>query len=151
MKKVFFSVALLFIFVSQTFAQIVNDPTTWRYEVHKKSNNQYELAFIVKLNESWHVFSQNAGDDMLIPPSFYFDKNTAIKFIGKVKEQGKLKIEKMEGIDHPVRYYEGIVTFSQLVQAKPGAKIMGEHEYQVCNNSMCLPPKKKKFEFIIKD
>ncbi|MBS1777633.1 MAG: hypothetical protein JSS64_15310 [Bacteroidetes bacterium] len=151
MKKVFVCVALFFIFVSSTLAQGVNDPTVWRYEVHKKNTNQYELAFVVKLNEGWHIFSQKAGDEMLIPPSFHFDKNNAVKFVGKVIEQGKLKTEKMEGVDHPVRYYEGIVTFSQLVQTKSGTKIMGEHEYQVCNNNMCLPPKKKKFEFIIKD
>jgi hypothetical protein len=132
-------------------AQAITDPTTWNYEVKKKGVNEYELIFHVTLKDGWHIFSQKPGDDFLIPPTFVFKNNGTVKLAGKVSERGKLKTERMEGIDNPIHYYEGQADFVQVVKARPGARVSGEHEYQVCNNSMCLPPKKKTFEFVIKD
>ena len=51
----------------------------------------------------------------------------------------------MEGIDNPVTYLSGKVDYVQKVKVKRSGKDNGEHEYQVCNDKMCLPPKKKKF------
>jgi thiol:disulfide interchange protein DsbD len=130
---------------------MVADPTTWSYEVQKVSAQEYKLIFHVSLKEGWHIFSQTPGDEFLIPPSFTFKKDSKIKLIGKVSEQGKLKTEKMEGIDNPINYYEGKAAFVQKIQTSGKGKVTGELEYQVCNNSMCLPPKTKNFEFQIKD
>ena len=130
-------------------AQATSDPTDWRYQVKKTANSEYELIFHVSLKDGWHIFSQEPGDEFLIPPGFDFERQGTVKLVGKVQERGKLKTERMEGIDNPVRYYEGSADFVQLVKARPGTRISGEHEYQVCNDRMCLPPKKKRFEFII--
>lgn len=130
---------------------MLKDPTTWTYEVKKKSAGEYELIFHVALTDGWHIFSLKPGDDFLIPPSFTFKKSNTVTFIGKIAERGKLKIEKIDGIDNPINYYETTADFVQIVKAKPNTKITGEHEYQVCNKNMCMPPKKKSFEFIIKD
>jgi len=119
--------------------------------VKKKNAGEYDLVFHVVLSKGWHIFSQKPGDDFLIPPSFEFKNTRKAKLVGKITEQGKLKTEKMEGIDNPIHYYEGTADFIQTVKAEKGAKISGQHEYQVCNSNMCLPPKKKEFEFIIKD
>lgn len=132
-------------------AQVLEDPTTWTYEVKKKNTNEYELIFHVVLKDGWHIFSQTPGDDFLIPPDFKFRDTGAVKFVGKIAERGKLKTEKMEGIDNPIHYYEKKADFVQVVRARPGTKITGEHRYQVCNDRMCLPPKEKRFEFIVKD
>ncbi|HRO43576.1 MAG TPA: protein-disulfide reductase DsbD family protein [Flavipsychrobacter sp.] len=137
--------------IAYSHAQGISDPTSWSYHVKKKGTNEYELIFHVELKEGWHIFSQNAGDEFLIPPSFKFKKNGTIKFVGKVSERGKLKTERMEGIDNPINYYEAKADFVQVVKARPGVSISGEHEYQVCNDKMCLPPKKKNFEFVVKD
>ena len=138
----------MFLFSHTSFGQGVTDPTTWSYQVKKKSAGEYELVFHVELKEGWHIFSQKAGDDFLIPPSFTF-KTANIKKVGKVQEKGKLRTEKMEGIDNPINYYEKSADFVQVIKARAGTKVTGEHEYQVCNQSMCLPPKKKAFEFIV--
>lgn len=143
---------LVFMFIVFSLsAQGISDPTTWTYEVKKKKTNEYELVFHVSLKPGWHIFSQKPGDEFLIPPSFKFDKTGTAKLVGKPSEAGRLKSEKMEGVDNPVNYYESEATFSQVVKARPGAVVKGEHEYQVCNSSMCLPPKKKPFEFVIRD
>ncbi len=129
-------------------AQLVADPTTWTYEAKKVSANEYELIFHVVLTDGWHIFSQQPGDEFLIPPSFTFKDK--VKQIGKVQENGKLMTEKMEGIDNLVRFYEHKVDFVQKVQVDGPGKITGEHEYQVCNDKMCLPPKTMSFVFELK-
>jgi thiol:disulfide interchange protein DsbD len=127
-----------------------NDPTTWTYETKKINTTEYQLIFHCVLKEGFHVFSQKPGDDFLIPPSFKFKKNPAFKLTGAVVEQGKMKTEKMDGVDNPIHYYEGSVDFIQKVKITKPISISGEHEYQVCNDKMCLPPKKKNFVFELK-
>jgi len=151
MKKILYLLSFCTALFFSAVAQAVPDPTNWQYEVRKKADGEYELVFKVELTDGWHIFSQNPGDDFLIPTSFEFAKNNDVKLIGKVEERGKLKKERMDGIDNEVNYYEGKVEFIQVVRAKPGTRISGEHEYQVCNDRMCLPPKKKNFEFVLKN
>lgn len=133
-------------------AQMIADPTTWSYEVKKKGNNEYDLIFHLGLKEHWHIYAQKPGGDGLqIPPTFSFNKNADVKLIGDVKEQGKKITKEMEGIDGLVSYYENKVDFIQTVQVTGNTKVTGSHEYQVCDESMCLPPKDKKFTFEISD
>src|SRR5688572_19257725 len=98
-------------FSGEAFSQMVADPTTWTYSVKKVSATEYKLVFHVFLTDGWHIFSQKPGDEFLIPPSFTLSKNKNVKLLGKVEEIGKLKTEKMEGIDNPINYYEGSVAF----------------------------------------
>ena len=150
MKKLLFLFSAFCFLFTASRAQGISDPTTWKYEVKKTSTGEYELIFHVTLKDGWHIFSQDPGDEFLIPPSFQFKNETKkITLIGKVEERGKLKTEKMEGIDDPIHYYEGKAAFVQKVKGHAGTRISGEHEYQVCNNNMCLPPKKKSFEFVL--
>jgi len=141
----------LFQFAATATAQGISDPTTWSYEVRKTAENEYDLIFHVDLKQGWHIFSQKPGDDFLIPPSFNFDKSGTVKLVGAVIEKGKLKTERMEGIDNPINYYENQVDFVQKIRARKGATITGEQEYQVCNDNMCLPPKRKTFSFTVKE
>lgn len=154
MSKLKFALTLL-IAVCFSFAgraQIVQDPTTWTYEVKKKSGQQYELIFHLKLKEKWHIWSQNpGGDGMQVPPSFTFSKAGFYKTEGKIKESGKPITEEMDGVDGKVTYFHDRVDYTQLVTVTGNGKITGKHEYQVCDESMCLPPKKKSFSFEIKD
>ena len=125
------------------------DPTTWKYEVKKLDRNEYELIFHVELEKGWHIFSQNPGDSSLIAPSFTFDENGSIRRLGALREKGKLIETTFEGFDSKLRYFEGKVEFIQKI-AYQGARavITGEHQYQICNDRMCLPPTSKKFEFL---
>lgn len=149
LKKSFLTIVSLFAISIVSFAQ-GSDPTTWTYETKKISATEFDLVFHVVLKEGFHIFSQKPGDDFLIPPSFVFKKNSAYKLIGKVIEKGKMKTEKMDGVDNPIHYYEVNADFIQRVNITKPIIISGEHEYQVCNDKMCLPPKKKNFSFELK-
>lgn len=150
-KKAFF---LFFsvLFINSSFGQMIEDPTTWTYEVKKKSDNKYDLIFKLKLKEHWHIWSLNPGGDGLqIPPEFNFDKNPQAKFIGTIKENGKKVSEEMDGVDGIVNYYLNTVTYTQSVEVKQNTIIKGTYRYQVCDETQCLAPKTKPFSFEIKD
>lgn len=129
----------------------VKDPTTWSYEVKKSGNGRYELVFVAQFADSWHIYSMNpGGDGTLLPPVFTFKAPGNVKLLGKVKESGKKITEAVEGIDGKVHYYKGDVRYVQEIQVTGSARITGEHQYQVCSDEMCLPPKTKPFTFDIK-
>lgn len=132
-----------------TNAQIV-DPTTWTYEVQKASAGEYELVFHLQLDEGWHIWSMDpGGDGFQIPPSFSFDKNASAKLLDKPVERGEKITATMDGVDGNVNYFSGKVDFVQKIRGTAGGSIAGTHEYQVCNDRMCLPPKTQKFRFEI--
>lgn len=148
-KSLLVCVPLLFSLSSS--AQIIEDPTTWTYEVKKKSATEYQLIFHVELKSGWHIWSlKPGGDGYQIVPSFTFDKNAKVKMKGAIAEKGKPTTTAMEGVDGKVTYMSGKVDYVQNVVVTGGGKITGKHEYQVCNDKLCLAPKEKNFSFEIK-
>ncbi|XZF16073.1 protein-disulfide reductase DsbD domain-containing protein [Chitinophagaceae bacterium MMS25-I14] len=132
-------------------AQMVQDPTSWTYEVKKKKGNEYDLIFHLKLKDSWHIYALvPGGDGSLVAPSFSFDKDAHVVLKGEIKQEGKIITKNLEGIDGAVNFLAGKVDYVQTVVATGNPKVTGKYEYQVCNDNICLPPKKKTFEFDIK-
>jgi hypothetical protein len=142
----------VFLVTSASFAQMTQEPTSWKYEVKKKSATEYQLIFHLELKPEWHIWSLHpGGDGYEIAPSFTFDKNAQVKLKGKPTEKGKPIIKTITGIDGKVTYYQGKVDYTQNVTVKgKHLKITGKHNYQVCNEQMCLPPRDRDFEFEIK-
>ena len=144
--------AVMFITAAEASAQI-KDPTTWTYEAKRKFGNHFEVFFHLKLEPKWHIFALNpGGDGSSIAPSFTFDKNSKVKVLGKMKETSKPIEERMEGVEGITRSFKDEVTFVQEVEVTGNTpvKLTGKHEYQVCNDMMCLPPKSKTFTVSIK-
>lgn len=144
--------AAVFLAGKEAGAQI-KDPTTWTYEAKRKYGNHFEVYFHVKLAPTWHIYALDpGGDGSMIAPSFAFAGNKQVKLLGKMKETGKPKEEVMEGIDGKVRSFSGEATFVQEVEIAGTAPVTvtGSHEYQVCNDKICLPPKRKDFSVSIK-
>jgi thiol:disulfide interchange protein len=155
-RNKFFKAISLFVFAIMlapvTGAQIIADPTTWSYEAKKKGDNVYDIVIHLTLKEGWHIWSMKpGGDGFQIPPSFKFDKNDKISLIGKTTEKGKKITEVMDGVDGAVNYFKGTIDYTQTIKVTGNTKITGRHEYQVCDEKMCLPPKTKKFSVEIND
>lgn len=151
-KQIF--ILVLFLFSGNILrAQMVQDPTTWNYEVRKKNDSTYELVFRLDLKKDWHIWSLNPGGDGLqLPPEFEFEKNPNIKFLGKLKEKGADKITgEMDGVDGAVTYFLNKVEYIQPVLVKANTTIKGKHTYQVCDETQCLAPKTKPFNFKVSD
>lgn len=150
-KRFFSTIIGLFLSVA-AMATMIDDPAGWTYEVKKKGNHEYELVFHLTLKQGWHIWSVDpGGDGFQIPPGFEFDKNVNVQLIGKPTENGKKTTATMDGVDGKVSYLSGKVDYVQVIKVKGNCKITGKHEYQVCNDNMCLPPKKLAFAFDIKE
>jgi len=133
-------------------AQIVKDPTTWTIEAKKKSGNNYQLIFHLKLKEGWHIWSlKPGGDGLQISPSFTFEDDAALKLKGAVTEHGKAIVGNMDGVDGVVTYYKGRVEYVQEATIKANTTVNGAYTYQVCDDKMCLPPKTATFTLEIKN
>jgi thiol:disulfide interchange protein len=145
-------VLLSLIFTNGIFAQMVQDNSKWTFEAKKKAGNRYDLIVHLKLPEKWHIYSFNpGGDGMELAPAITFGKNDHVKLSGKVKEQGKLISEKMDGIDGIVNMYKGSVDYIQQATINGNTTITGAYSYQICNDEMCLPPAKKSFSIVVGD
>ena len=149
--SLFFVIIFFSAKVSFGQGQMIEDPTAWKYEVKKKSATEYQLIFHLDLKSPWHIYSMHpGGDGYEIAPSYTFDVNPKIKLKGKTIEKGKAITTKMEGIDGKITYLSGKIDYVQDITVTGGTKVTGKHEYQVCNDKMCLPPKDKEFTFEIK-
>lgn len=128
-------------------AQGMKDPTHWTYEAKKIAADEYELSFKLQLDEGWHIWSVNVGGDgYQVIPSFTYTEKKSVKLIGTLKETGALISTIMEGVEGKVNYYSHTVTYTQKIKTN-NTTVSGTHEYQVCNESMCLPPKEVPFSF----
>lgn len=130
------------------WAQETKDPATWIYEAKSIGNEKFALTFHVRLDTGWHLFSQQPGDEMVIPTSFTFTPSKHYQRQDKVRESGTLKVEKLEISDQPLRYYVSFADFVQIIK-RTGAlrEITGELTYQLCNDRLCLPPRTVPFQF----
>lgn len=151
MKKIVSVIAVLVGICVSGMAQ-TGDPTTWTYEVKKKSATEYQLIAHLQLKMGWHIWSlKPGGDGFQIVPAFSFDKNPAVQLKGEMMEKGNATTTTMEGVDGKVTYLSGQVDYIQNVTVKKGGvKITGKHTYQVCDDKSCLAPVDKDFVFEIK-
>ena len=132
-------------------AQMIEDPTTWSFEVKKKNANDYTLIFHVSVKTGWHIWSVHpGGDGSIIAPTFVFEKNSMLTVKGSVAEKGKPFTTQMDGIEGKVTFLSDKVDYTQEVSIAGKGKIKGNINYQVCSDKMCLPPKDKGFVFDIK-
>lgn len=151
MQKIIFVFCFIFLFVGAAPAQMIQDPTQWRYEVKKISTTECQLIFHLTIKKGWHIWSLHpGGDGYQIAPSFTFANNTKITLLGSVEEKGKPITTKMDGIEGAITYFSDKVDYVQRVKVAGTTSITGKLNYQVCNDNMCLPPKDKSFTFIVK-
>jgi thiol:disulfide interchange protein DsbD len=130
------------LFTTAIFAQV-----NWVYSPKKVSDKTYEVNITATVTNPWHIYSQTTPEGGPVATEIVFTKNPLIMVTGKPKEVGKLKekFEKVFGVD--VKYYDGKVTFTQIIKLKSNVKtsIAGTIEYMACNEEQCLPPKKINF------
>jgi len=139
-------------FSATTFAQIEADPATWKYEVKKTGDNEYQLIFHLTVKQGWHIFAlKPGGDGMQLPPSFTFNKQESVKLIGGITEKGKPITGPMDGVDGIVTFFKDNVDYIQKVKVAGNITITGKQKYQVCDYNHCLAPTRKPFSFEIKD
>lgn len=141
MKK--YQPLLAFLFLLVAGAVKAQQPVNWSFSSKKVGDKLYEVQLLAEVEEPWHIYSQFTPPGGALPTSIHVNKNPLILLQGGIKESGKLKKKYEEVFGMDVKYFEGNVTFTQLVKLKAAVKtnLSGNLEFMVCNEHECLPPK----------
>ncbi|HMZ46045.1 MAG TPA: protein-disulfide reductase DsbD family protein [Chitinophagaceae bacterium] len=136
------------IFTFSVQAQKAKNPVSFSYKAVKKTDGTVDIIALATIEKGWHIYSQNTDKGGPVPTNIAFKLNPLAKKTGKVLEKGKVEktFDKTFGVN--VMYYSNQVQFIQNFKIKNGIKtsIYGTVEYMVCDDEMCLPPKKENFE-----
>ncbi|MBL0308804.1 MAG: thioredoxin family protein [Bacteroidetes bacterium] len=142
----FFSSLLIFCFHFSS-AQILA-PASWEWKAEQTGKGEYKLVFTAKIDKGWHIYSQHIGPDGPVPTSFKFETNKEVELIGKTTETGAKTHEGHDPVfEMQLKYFEESMTCTQKVKVSKDTKLKGSLEFMLCDDSRCLPPEEKEFEF----
>ena len=113
----------------------------------------YKLKMTAVIEQGWHIYSQNTPDGGPSATKITFAKNPLVLLGGKTTEVGKLHKEHSKEFGVDVWWYDGTVTFVQVVKVKkPGVNtsISGTLEFMACDENQCLPPEEVRFNIQLK-
>ena len=155
MKKIFAMVSVLTLVGMLAFnnagAQILT-PVTWTWRAEQTGKGEYKLIFTAKIDKKWHTYSQYIGDGGPVPTKFTYDeKNKDVQFIGKSVETSPRVHDVMDPVfNMRLKFFEDELVCTQVVKVLKDTKLKGTLEFMVCDDSRCLPPDDKDFEFDLK-
>ena len=121
-------------------AQMV-DPVHFRSELKTGNGAEAEIIFHATIDQGWHVYSTEIGEDGPIEATFNVVKMEGAELVGKLTPKGNVikKMDKMFGME--LKYFEGEATFVQKIRfTKPEYDIDCYLEYGACSDASCMPP-----------
>jgi len=145
------SFTLLFSLIVVHFLQAqILAPVKWGWKAEPLKSNEYNLVFTASIDKGWHLYSQFIDEGGPVPTAFTFEKNNDVQVIGKPTE---ISSHVTEGMDDMfgvhVKKFDERVLFTQKVKVLNNTTLKGSVEYMVCDDSRCLPPDLKEFDFVL--
>lgn len=140
-----------FLFFSTTSAESqILDPVSWSFEVENLGNGECNLIFKAKIEEHWHLYTQDVPENGPLPTTFVFEKNASLNYIDGVKESESITAYE-EVMEMELSYFENKAIFKQRVRnlSDQNIKITSSVEFMTCDDKMCLPPEIVEHVFII--
>ena len=145
MKRLVMSLLVgLMVLVAQ--GQMVN-PVHFSSQLKKLKGNEGEIVFSATVDDGWHVYSTDMGNDGPISATFNVVKMDGAEPVGKLTPRGNIikQYDKMFGME--LRFFEKKAQFVQKIRfTKPQYVIDCYLEYGACNDEMCLPPTEVAFK-----
>jgi len=144
MKRIYLTLTALMLLMAAQ-AQLA-DPVHFTSQLKTGSGNEAEIVFTAIIDQGWHVYSTDLGDDGPISATFNAEKMEGAEVVGRLTPRGNeiKKYDAMFGMD--LRYFEDKVTFVQKIKfTKPHYDIDCYLEYGACNDHSCLPPSEVTF------
>ena len=145
MKRLVMSLLVgLMVLVAQ--GQMVN-PVHFSSQLKKLKGNEGEIVFSATVDDGWHVYSTDMGNDGPISATFNVVKMEGVETVGKLQPRGNVikQYDKMFGME--LRFFEKKAQFVQKIRfTKPQYVIDCYLEYGACNDEMCLPPTEVAFK-----
>ncbi len=134
--NILFAIALC-AFVSQ--AQMLN-PVKWTKSVKMTDEKNGVITFTAKIDNGWHMYSNDTPDGGPIPLSIKWDKKEGVKLVGGLKHSKAPTTIDDEMFEMKVRQWEGSVSISQNFTTTANKySIEGEVSYQACSDQGCVP------------
>lgn len=127
-------------FILAAQAQMQN-PVHFTSQLKELKGGEGEIVFSATIDNGWHVYSTDLGDNGPISASFNAVKMEGVEKVGKLQARGNeiKQFDKM--FDMELRFFEKAVTFVQKIRfTKPEYDIDCYLEYGTCNDQSCLPP-----------
>lgn len=132
-------------------AQGGQKPLKWSFDIQKKAEGKYMLIAKVTIQKGWHVFTPDpGGDGLLIPTTLTLATSEPVEHQEKLTVVSEVITKEIKEIG-TVHYVEGDAEFQMpLLTSAKQVTLKGTLSYQICNDSMCLPPTDEKFTLVIK-
>ena len=134
----------LFALVAQ--GQMV-DPVHFTSQMKMLKDGEAEIVFSATIDNGWHVYSTDMGNDGPISATFNVVKLEGAEKVGKLKPRGNVikQYDKMFGME--LRFFEKKAEFVQRIRfTKAKYTIDCYLEFGACNDEMCLPPTEVAFK-----
>jgi thiol:disulfide interchange protein DsbD len=129
----------------------VLNPMEWTANV-TKANDIYTISFIAELEEGWHIPSIRPLPEGSIGPiatEFTFLNPEGYTLIGGIYEPEGIETYD-ETFELDIKYFEDKVAFKQNIKITDFDKpVKAEIYFNVCDETRCLPPELKTFNFKI--
>ena len=117
------------------------EPVHFSSELKMLTGDQAEIVFSATIDDGWHVYSTDLGNDGPISATFNMVKMEGAETVGKLRPRGNeiKQFDKMFNME--LRFFEKKATFVQKIRfTKPEYDIDCYLEYGTCSDEMCLPP-----------
>ena len=142
-----FLVSLWAVIISMCMQAQMVEPVHFTSQMKPLQGSEAEIIFNATIDEGWHVYSTNLGNDGPISATFNAVKLDGVEPVGKLQTRGKetKQYDKMFGME--LRFFEHKASFVQKVRfTKPTYTIDCYLEYGACNDEMCMPPTQVEFK-----
>ncbi|MBN2485033.1 MAG: thioredoxin family protein [Bacteroidales bacterium] len=129
------------------FAQVL-EPVKWQNSIKQTGEKDFEIVFKAEIDKGWHLYGLNIPEGGPVPTSFNFEPDGAFELLGPAIPTIKPQkvFDNTFGMD--LELFDGTVAFKQKIKLTGNkATIKGFIEFMSCDDSRCLPPASKNFEF----
>ena len=136
LKTIFATIIAMFVSI-MAFAQSV-EPVAWSSSVEKVADDMYRITYKASIEQGWHIYDMGPyelGGPMAT--AFTFEPTSGYELEGDVEVQGQLVRHYDDVYEMEIGYYEGEVSFSQVVKSL-GASVVATVDYMACNDSNCV-------------
>lgn len=149
--KSLLSIFIFSLFLLSTVSAQVYAPVQWQFSTNKINENEAELIFKASIEDNWHLYSQ---DIPMSPPAttFTFEKNDSYERVGDVSETESIS-EYDSNFEMVLKYFTHEAIFVQKIKllTPDRIEIKGLINFMSCDNTQCLPPEDKEFDFVFND
>ena len=145
MKRMILSL-LMGLMVLAVQGQMVN-PVHFSSQLKMLKGNEGEIVFSATIDDGWHVYSTDMGNDGPISATFNVEKMEGVETVGKLQPRGQVtkQYDKMFGME--LRFFEKKAQFVQKVRFTQSHYLIDCYlEYGACNDEMCMPPTEVAFK-----